>query len=431
MSLYSALFAGVSGLGAQSNAMATVADNINNVNTIGYKGTKAGFSSLVTGGDAGGYSAGGVNMVARSLISREMPSIDGTASTNMAVSGEGFFVVRPNPNSDQIAFTRAGSFVKDDVGNLKNLAGFYLQGWPLDRNGNYVDTGNLGALSTVNVTNLGNLAESTTSIQAKLNLDSRTAIYAGTPAYTAGSMAAGETAPQFTGSFDVVDGQGNTHRVALGFVKTAANQWQAEMYAQPASDVTQANGLLASGTVAFTALGQIDVAASTSALFGGVTPDWTNGSGASPITIAPASAGYAWTQLGDTAAVGQRNVDGGLLGDVTGVGVSDAGRVSVSFASGKTRDIFQLPLATFPNADGLTRLAGDAFQVSQDSGDVIFGAATTNGSGKVLGNKLESSTTDLAREFTDMIVYQRAYSASSKIITTVDEMLQDLNNLKR
>ncbi len=431
MSLYSALFAGVSGLGAQSNAMATVADNINNVNTVGYKGSRAGFSSMVTGGRDGGYSAGGVDMVARSLISREMPMIDGTANTNMAVGGNGFFVVRPQPGSTDVAFTRAGSFVVDNDGNLKNLAGFYLQGWPLDRNGDFTDTGSLDALDTVNVTGLGDMAEATTRIQAQLNLDGRTAIHAGPPAYAAGSMAAGTVAPQFGKPFDVTDAQGNTHQLSLGFVKTGANQWQAELYARPASDVTQADGLLASGTVSFDAMGQIDMAASTAALFAGVQPAWTNGAGSSPITLEPTAAGFAWTQLGDTATLGRTDIDGGLLGKVTDVGVSETGVVSVSFANGKIRDIYQLPLATFPNADGLARLPGDAFAISQDSGAAIFGAATTNGSGKVLGNKLESSTTDLAREFTDMIVYQRAYSASSKIITTVDEMLQDLNNLKR
>lgn len=431
MSLYSALYAGVSGLSAQAGAMATVADNINNVNTVGYKGSRADFSSMVTGASKGGnYAAGGVNLVARSLISKNMSLNVANRTTDMGIDGNGFFIVRPQPGSPEVAYTRAGSFVPDKNGNLYNTAGYYLQGWPINAAGNYTDTGNLNALQTVNITSLAGAAEPTSKIEMQLNLDNRQTLFAA--AYTAGDMASGAATPQFSRSVDVYDAQGGVHQITYSFIKTAANTWQAEAHVQPATDVTQVNGLLASGTVAFDAYGKLDIAASTPALFSGFTPGWTNGAAGVPITMpVGTSAGGDWTQIGEVSGIGQRAVDGGMLGKVTTVQVSATGRLTAVFESGQTRDLYQLPLATFPNADGLARLNGDVFQSSQDSGMAAINAATAGGSGKILGNKLEISTTDLAAEFTDMIRYQRAYSASSKIITTVDEMLQELSALKR
>lgn len=431
MSLYSALYAGVSGLSAQAGAMATVADNINNVNTVGYKGSRADFSSLVTGSSKGGaYAAGGVNLVARSLISKTMSLNTANRTTDMGIDGNGFFLVRPQANSREIAYTRAGSFVPDKNGNLYNTAGYYLQGWPIAADGSYNDSGNMDALQTVNITSLAGAAEPTRSIGLQLNLDSRQAAFAG--AYTAGDMADGTVAPQFSRSVDVYDAQGGVHQVTYGFIKTGPNSWAAEAFVQPATDVTQADGLLTSGTVNFDSFGKIDLATSTAALFSGFTPGWTNGAGGVPITMPIGTgAGTDWTQIGEDSSIGQKTVDGGMLGKITSVQITKTGELTAIFESGITRALYKVPLATFANADGLSRLNGDVFQASQDSGQALVNAANAGGAGTILGNKLEISTTDLAAEFTDMIRYQRAYSASSKIITTVDEMLQELGALKR
>ena len=125
------------------------------------------------------------------------------------------------------------------------------------------------------------------------------------------------------------------------------------------------------------------------------------------------------------------NVDGGMLGNVASVQISESGIVSAVFDNGATRAVFQLPLATVQNPDGLTRLPGNNYALSDASGNVAINSPGALGAGEIAASTLEASTVDLAQEFTNMIRFQRAYSASSKIITTVDEMLQEVSALKR
>ena len=125
------------------------------------------------------------------------------------------------------------------------------------------------------------------------------------------------------------------------------------------------------------------------------------------------------------------SVDGGMLGNVESVRISEEGIVSAVFSNGTTRAVFQLPLATVQNPDGLTRLPGNNYALSDQSGNVAINTPGALGAGSISAGMLEASTVDLAQEFTNMIRFQRAYSASSKIITTVDEMLQEVSALKR
>ena len=433
MSLYSALYAGVSGLSAQASAMATVADNITNVNTVGYKAVSADFSTLVGGGTQGGdYAAGGVNAVPKPLISKNGLLQAASSSSDIGIDGNGFFVVRDGlTSSSNVAYTRAGSFSPDKDGNLKNTAGYYLQGWPLDANGNYVNNGSLTDLQPVNIDALSGTAEPTSNVTFHANLQSTTAAYTGT--YAAGDMASGAVTPQFSRSVDIYDAQGNAHQMTMGFLKTAANTWQAEAYVSPSTDVSTTNGLLVSGQIKFNSDGSLDVAGSSSALFASITPAWTNGAGSSAMTLHLGSQDGldGLTQSSDDSALLTSSTDGGLLGSVTDVNISDSGTVSAVFENGTMRAIYQLPLATFPNPDGLTAIQGNAYMVSSDSGSAAINPADTQGSGKIASHQLEGSTADLATEFTNMIRFQRAYSASSKIITTVDQMLQELSNMKQ
>jgi flagellar hook protein FlgE len=433
VSLYSALYAGVSGLNAQSSAMATVADNITNINTIGYKGIETQFKSLVTDGrTSAAYSAGGVAAAPHALISKQGLLQASSSTTDLGIDGAGFFVTRTGTDThDAVAFTRAGSFRPDEQGFLRNSSGYYLQGWRLDTTGNYVNTGTLAALEPVRVAELTGTATPTSKIQMRANLQSTTALFTGT--YAAGDMAAGTANPQFSRSLEVYDAQGGAHRINLSFVKTAPNVWQAEIYANPASDVTAPNGLLANGTMRFNPDGSLNVAGSSPALFGSLNPVWTNSAGAVPIALDLGSEGGldGLTQFGSESAMISSNVNGGLLGNVASVEVSKTGRVSAIFEDGTARALYQLPIATFPNPDGLTRLPGNGFAIAQDSGSAALNEPSVLGAGSISSGTLEGSNVDLAQEFTNMIRFQRAYSASSKIITTVDDMLQEVSNLKR
>jgi flagellar hook protein FlgE len=433
LSLYSALYAGVSGLNAQAVAMATVGDNITNINTVGYKSEEAQFRTLVSdGGIAGSYTAGGVSAAPQAMISKQGVLQASSSKTDIGINGAGFFVTRDGINSNAIiSYTRSGSFKPDDQGYLSNAAGYYLQGWRLDSAGKYVNNGNLSSLEPVKVSELTATATPTTKIEVRANLQSTTPAFTG--AYAAGDMAKGTTVPAFSRSVQVADAQGGSHNVTLGFLRVGPNQWKAEVYAEPASEVTAPDGLLTSGTLAFNPDGSLDIAGSTAALFGTVTPSWTNLAGSSAIQLKIGSQNGldGLTQFGGGSALISSNVDGGMLGNVASVDINEAGIVSAVFDDGTTRAVFQLPLASFQNPDGLTRISGNNYILSNSSGNVAINSPGSLGAGKIAASTLEASTVDLAQEFTNMIRFQRAYSASSKVITTVDEMLQEVNALKR
>lgn len=433
MSLYSALYAGVSGLTAQSSAMAGVADNITNINTVGYKGVQTEFKTLVVDGQASStYSAGGVQAAPKTLLSKQGLLQASSSATDMGIEGDGFFVTRGSSEKGApVSFTRSGSFTPDMQGYLRNSGGYYLQGWRLDAAGNYVNTGNLNELESVRLSDLVGTAVATTKIELRANLQSSAPVLAGT--YATGDMAGGTVTPQFSRQIDVYDAQGSMHRLTMSYVKTGVNQWAGEIYAVPASDVTATNGLLASGNVAFNPDGSLDLAGSTGNLFDPLAISWTNGAASQPIEMRLGNDKgiNGLTQFGSESSLLAATIDGGMLGNLSSIEISDSGVVKAIFDDGTTRSVFQLPLATFPNPDALNRLPGNAYSLSESSGNASINRPGSFGSGKILANTLEASNVDLAQEFTNMIRFQRAYSASSKIITTVDEMLQEVGNLKR
>lgn len=449
MSLYSALYAGVSGLSAQSSAMATVADNITNVNTIGYKGVSAQFETLVTGGSlSGSYSAGGVSATPKALISKQGLLQASSSLTDIGIDGSGFFVVRTGPEADAAtAYTRAGSFTTDSSGYLRNTAGYYLMGWPLDAQGQYVNNGSESAMQPIRPNALTGAATPTTGIQLRANLDATAEEVTG---YEAGDMASGAVTPQFARSVEVYDAQGSAHTLSFNFVKTGPNTWQAEITGNPADikSYTGADGaavavdvdsyaageqvMIASKTITFNSDGSLELGSAAS-LFDDLELSWSNDAKAELISLELGGDNKfdGLTQFGSTSALLSSTIDGGMLGTVASVKISEKGVVSAVFDDGTSRAIYQLPLATFQNPDGLTRISGNAYIVSEQSGNVAINEPGTVGGGTISASMLEASNVDLAAEFSNMILFQRAYSASSKIITTVDDMLQEVSNLKR
>ena len=178
MSINSALLAGVSGLTANSAALAAISQNIANVNTVGYKRTTGEFSTVMNSRTQGsGYSAGGVMATARHFTSQDGRLQRTTSNTDLGIAGQGFFVVTERAENLQVTdtrmFTRAGAFSLDNLGYLRNTAGLYLQGWPVDSDGNTApDPSDLNRLRTVNVGTVGGTAEATTRIQLNANLRS-------------------------------------------------------------------------------------------------------------------------------------------------------------------------------------------------------------------------------------------------------------------
>jgi len=252
MSLYGALFSGVTALNAQSQAIGAISDNIANVNTVGYKATATGFETLVTEAvSPTTYTPGGVGARPTQLVDRQGTLQASSSATDVAIAGQGMLVVNTSPTPSSTVgtylYTRAGSFTTDANGNLKNTAGYFLQGWPIDAQGNIPSNqSDPTVLQTVNVNSVTGTAQPTTTLSLQLNLQSST-----TPAaYIAGGMAAGTVTPSFARSVAIVDSQGGSREVTFGFFKDAAlpaNQWQCEVYLQPATDSAAVNGAIAHG----------------------------------------------------------------------------------------------------------------------------------------------------------------------------------------
>lgn len=431
MSLYGALYTGVAGLAANSRAMATTSTNIANVNTVGYKSTKSEFSTLLATTGVGNYT-GGVKQVSIPEITRQGNLLQTQSSTDLAISGQGFFVVtdtaKLNPIVSELLYTRAGAFQKDANGYLRNAAGYYLQGWALDANGNVPSNAN--DMTLVNLGEVTGTAMPTTAISLRANLQSTLAPVTG---YTAGDLNSGAMDPQFETSIEFYDTQGSARPLRLAFVKTAANTWQYEAIydGNPADIGGAANNPVATGTMTFNTDGTIDTPASAL----NITVPFAASSGLAAQAISfdfgTADQADGFTQFDTTSTLYGSQINGTLYGGLSGVRVDEQGYVIALFTNGIETPMYKLPIATFLNSDGLGPLNGNAYRSTVESGGPSFKGASIGGAGKISNLALEQSTVDIAKEFSDMIVIQRAYSAASKIITTADEMLDELTRLKR
>ncbi len=461
MSINSAMLAGVSGLTANSSALAAISDNIANINTVAYKRNQVNFANIVTAqAVTGRYSAGGVQGLTRQYISQQGLIQSANASTDLAISGDGFFIVTEKgaglTEADKRVFTRAGSFSVDSDGYLRNDAGFYLQGWPIAADGTIdYNPSDLTELDSINVKNLGSAVQATANVVINANLDKRQTISAAEGTYdaTTRSMADWEenadpltgTQPDFSIEMNVVDTMGGTHKVSMSFLRSSANpnEWHAEIFAIPASDVTGGpSGQIAEGLVMFNQDGTIDLTNTT--LFGAAgaaptislgasgtagTPRWDDalGVGAQDVTFDLDKL----TQYANASTVRLVNPDGATVGTVVGVEVDEAGVVSAIFDNSQVRQIAQIGVATFANADGLQAVSGNSYRATIDSGEYVIKQAGKGGAGAISPSTLENSTVDMSAEFTGLITTQKAYSACSRIITTADQMLEELISMRR
>ncbi|MAL77630.1 MAG: flagellar hook protein FlgE [Sneathiella sp.] len=440
MSLTAAMFSGVSGLAAQSMAMATISDNISNTNTIGYKGTKAIFSTLVTESSTDTtYTAGGVQVHPRTQIDRQGLVSGSTSDTHMAIAGDGFFVVsssaNPGTTGDNYVFTRAGTFEPDANGLLRNAQGYYLQGWEIDPDGNIpANRSDLAALSPVNITGLTGNAEATSSISLQANLSANQTTYG--PGYVAGDMTNGTVEPHFVRSFQIYDSLGAAHTVTLNFLRTGSgvtpNEWTVEITAD--TDGDGAENMITSAIVGFNSDGTLDMGATT--LPNSISIPWAatmgiNSPQAIDLSFGTDGLSNGFTQSGAVSELVSSDVNGALFGAFESVHINEQGVLVAKFDNGTSQEIYKIPIATFANPNGLQSRDGNAYDETPEAGTFTLREATIGGAGKIISSATEASTVDIAEEFTRMIVTQRSYSASGKIITTADEMLEELIRLKR
>ena len=420
MSLYGIMRTSTSGMSAQANRLATVADNIANVNTNGYKRASTEFSSLLIEScpTASGYTSGSVLTDVRHAISEQGSLENTTSTTDLAIRGDGFFVVTDTGGTPYL--TRAGSFVKDENGALVNAGGFKLMGYPLTNGQPAVVVNGFSGLQPVSFSDLALKAAASTKGQFTANFPFNAAV---TPAASLPSTNA--AAAQYAGKSSLVsyDNLGNEVLLDMYFSKTANNTWEATVYNK--ADATAGGFPYSSAALTTTTLN-----------FDGTTGALT-GASAQALSI-PVPNGATLTldvsktsQLATDYTVLGAKVDGNPPSGVDLLEVAKDGTFYATFDNGTRVAVFKIPLATVTSPDNMTPLTGNVFSATQGSGDVEVGFADSGNYGSVLSSTVEQSTVDLATELTTMIDSQRGYSANSKVFQTGAELMDVLINLKR
>jgi len=416
MSLSSAVNSAVSALNAQSAALALVSNNLANTSTIGYKTTSASFSAMLAG-SAGAKSAvsGGVLETAVADVSAQGLLTASSTSTNMAISGNGFFTVSSSLDGTGIAYTRNGEFSTDADGYLVNN-GYYLMGWPTDADGNIIGSGTASSLQAVDTDKIATIAAPTTTMSMVANLP-----------------AEAETGASFTSSVEVFDSLGTAASSTVTWTKTGENEWTAT-FADPvlASNTGTTIGTVTSApvTIAFNSDGTL---ASTNPSPVTLTiGSWTTGAATSTITIDMGTSGTAtglsqYSTGADTLKVDLvADQDGVKMGSLTGISIGEDGTVSGVYDNGMTRAIYKVPVATFTNANGLAAISGGMYQATGASGAATLRLSGTGGAGTIYGGQLELSTADTNTEFSKMMAAQQAYSGAAQIVSTAKSMFDTL-----
>jgi flagellar hook protein FlgE len=418
MGLFGMMRTSVSGMDAQANRLSTVADNIANSSTTGYKRASAEFSSLVLESGGSGYESGSVETRVRIGVSEQGTFRFSTSVTDLAVKGNGFFLV--NSDSGQTFLTRAGAFVKDGNGDLVNAAGYRLMGYSLAVGAPPPVANGTGGLQVVNIGTEALQAEPSTSGILNVNLNSNAAIEVDLPSGNAPTAV-------YTAKTSLVtyDNLGNQVTVDVYMTKTAAETWEVATYNQADADPGTGGfpytvGPLATQTLLFDATtGQLDGASPTS-----IDIPVPNG-GTVTLDMGQSS------QLATDYTVLDAEVNGSAPSEVERVEIDDDGTLYAVFQNGARRATYRIPLANVPSPDNLKPLAGNVFAPSVDSGDMTIGFAGDGGFGTMVSGALEQSTVDLASELTAMIESERNYTANSKVFQTGSELMDVVVNLKR
>ncbi len=400
----------LSGLAASSDSLNVIANNLANLNTDGYKSETLNFADVfnqltsVSGnGDPIQYGSGVQVEGQTSNYTNGTVTSTGQAS-NMALQGNGFFVVE-NMTNKEVNFTRDGSFTVNSQGQLCTAQGQLVMGYP-SVNGQ-ISTNS--ALAAINVNQAANIpASPTTSFQMSTNLDATSAVGA-----------------SFSSPITVYDSLGASHVLTVQYTNTAANTWSYNI-SIPGSDVgsTSASQSVATGTLTFNSSGQLT---SPSGSISGINVagladgaasmnlTWNlNGSGTTPII----------TQQDATSATAATSQNGYGVGTLTGYSVLPDGTVQGQFSNNQTLALGQVAIASFANPQGLSQVSSNDMQATFASGSPVIGVAGAGGNGTITGGAVEESNVSLSAEFANMIVAQQGYEANAKVLTTMDQVSQ-------
>lgn len=421
--MFTSFSTALSALDATSTAIDVVANNLANLNTTGYKDSTVSFQDLVTESTGAGLAQTQVGFgVAPPVTTAQFTqgSLETAGGTlDSAIQGQGFFVIQSATGAQQ--YTRDGTFQLAADGTLQTENGADVQGYSVT-NG-VVNTNQ--AIGNI-VIQQGQIRQpvATQNISVSMNLDSTSTN--GTP-------------NTFSTPIQVIDSLGNPETLTMNFTQSATNplQWSYQVTI-PGNATTGGTpgtptALLATpGTLTFNSSGQL------------VSPPST--SGTIPLSISGLSDSAAnmninWklynssgnptiTQFSQASAVSANSQDGVASAQVVSVAMANGGLVMAQYSDGTQEVVAQLALANISNPESMTAVGNNDYEASAATALPAIGTANTGGRGQILGGQLESSTVDIAQEFTNLITLQRAYEANSKVVTTVDQLSQDTINLK-
>jgi flagellar hook protein FlgE len=407
----SALWTGVSGLNASSTEMDVISNNIANVNTVGYKAENTYFADVLSQTISGG--AWGTLQVGRGVEVADIGTQFGPGSfqttgnaTDVAIDGNGFFMV--NDQNGATYYTRAGSFHLDNASNLVDTNGDKVQGY------NFFSAAPT-TITDINLNNIQSAPVATTTFAVGANLDATTA-----------------TGNTFSTSQTVYDSLGDKHSLDITYTSAvpavgATSAWDLTV---TLDGVTA--GTPTTATLEFDANGALINPANNSIDFGATLPSGaTIGTGGVLNWDMTSSSALVMTGYASTSVINSLTNDGYASGQLKSLSITDDGKVSGFFTNGQTADVAQIVLANFSDPEGLRRMGSNLFGATLTSGPAIVNVPGASGMGTVTANSLEMSNTDIATEFINMITAQKAYSANARIITTEDQMLTELINIKR
>jgi flagellar hook protein FlgE len=396
----------LSGLNAAQGQLQSVSNNLANIDTDGYKDQTLTFSDLfaqtgATNGAGDPIQTGSGVAVSATDSNFAEGTLNATGvSSNMAISGNGFFVVQ---SGSQVAYTRAGDFTTNTAGQITSPSGALVLGYPAV-NG-VVSSG--AALQPLQV---GSAPAASTTVDISGNLNTGTAAVVGPPAVP-GVAGAG------TSSIAVYDSLGNKYAGTVTFTETApgSNSWT---YSTAVNGATVAGG---TGTLTFSATGVMTDTTAVPMTLTGLATGAT-----SPQTVALSFGTVANPTITQTSAASAATAttDGSLTEQIASYAVGTDGTITGTFANGNTTVIGQVAVASFANVQGLVDIGGNNYQTTLSSGAPVTGVPGTNGAGTIIGGDVEGSNVDIASEFAKLIVAQQAYSASAKAITTFNSVSQ-------
>ena len=433
MTISSSLNAGVAGLNANAARLATIADNISNSSTFGYKRNTVEFHSMVlNSSNPYGFTAGGVQASHMRMVDQRGALLRTDNATDLSIDGRGFIPVTSyesigaDGRPTTLSFVTTGSFRPDADGILRMPTGQVLLGWPAGSDGTIPvqprDT--MNGLEPVRL-NLNQFAANpTTTMGVSLNLPATSTV--------AGSIGADQAL-----SMEYFGNLGTSEQLNFTFTPTvpatgASNEWVLTIH-DSASDSIVGEYVLTfndsqtdGGTLA-------SISFASGGAYDPITGEISLGLGGGPLVLNLGVPGQTngLTQLSDTFAPVSLTKNGSPVSNLVSVEVDGNGYVYGLFDQGFTRRLFQVPIADVRNPNGLTALDDQTYKISLESGGFFFWNAGEGPVGKIVPYSREESSTDVARELTSLIQTQRAYSSNAKVIQTVDEMLQETTNIKR